>query len=243
MKRTDIVCVLFFLIIIASVSAENVTVTIPRNVSIVCNNASQCYALSDGMVPAFFQGENTNTTLQLSVQYTRELNTTVYVTNYTIEVTNYTIENCSMPAAIDNEGIKNALVTGVTAGLGTSLTETCRTACAEIGKNVAECELRASNALSSQVTAQTEAERYKTELNASQTICDVKMDSLTTSTNSLLRESENTKKPWMILGVLGSLVVLIVLGIVVWNMRPRKTTLGLDASKPMQEGGDQNGNV
>jgi hypothetical protein len=126
---------LLFLVLVGGSFAANVTVSLPGNVTIVCNNASQCAGTAPGTLPFFFTAIDTNTTIPVVLSGTYEQNITI-VQNVTVNLTNHTVEVITQNITVvscnespNTEAISNAVSNNIAAQLQTSLVTTCANAC------------------------------------------------------------------------------------------------------------------
>ena len=129
--------VFLLLTAISSAAAANVTVTLSGNVTIVCNNASQCAGTAPGTLPFFFTAIDTNTTIPVTMTGTYEQNVTIIqnvtlnstTINQTVEVLtqNITVVTCNESA---NAGeISTTVTNNLVAQLQTNLATTCGNSC------------------------------------------------------------------------------------------------------------------
>src|SRR5687767_7889269 len=130
---------LFFLLLlcIGGALAQNVTITQTGNVTIVCNNASQCAGTAPGVLPFFFTAIDTNTTIPVILTASYEQNVTIVQNltfnitqiNQTIEVTTQNITVISSNESPNADAITTAVTNNLAAQLQSSLATTCGNAC------------------------------------------------------------------------------------------------------------------
>lgn len=137
MLGTTVFLSFLVMVCVAGVCAENVTLTLSGNVTMVCNNASQCVGTAPGVLPFFFTALDANTTIPVVMTGSYEQNVTV-VQNVTINVTqsnqtvtvntqNITVVSCN--ESLDAASISTTVTNNIAAQLQTSLVSTCSTAC------------------------------------------------------------------------------------------------------------------
>lgn len=227
MHGKTLIGILLFALLALPVLGENITLSQSQNVSIVCNNASQCVTVVNGQ-PVFFPGADANTTLSVASSFSYEPNvfvvqnvTVINQTNVTVETVNLTVQACNASP------ILNVSTDQIVASLNASLLESCHAACglSDADKNALQNQATQSQNALTVASAQYQAslnatvQNYESRLNISQKDLDV---------------CESETNNWIVMVVILVLILAFWLFINYRNSRPPKVAVG-PVSEPMLE--------
>lgn len=214
------------------VSAENLTAVVKTNVSVNCNNQSQCVIIPQGSAPVFFTANDYNTTISVtgSVSYEPVLvlnNTNVtYVvnsTNYTIITQNVSVMNCTPtpPINLSADEVSRAIAATVSANIGTA----CQAACG-VSENDRNILQTAKSTCDSQLSVSQTA--CQSQLNISNGQYWQLVNTTTTQYEALnetctlrLNNQEDKTNRWIILTII--ILCLLVAAIVMFVYRSTNT--------------------
>jgi hypothetical protein len=222
------ICVIILALLAISVQAENVTVSLQQNLTIQCNNASQCVTIINGN-PVLFSGTEANTTLTLPQVFTYERNVTniqvINVTvsnattfNVTTQVINVT--NCDQvaPAPIINVSTEQ-ITTTITGNLAASIGETCKHAC---DLSSADREQLIIQAKTSQANLDVASEKCNAQLNSS----NIMYQSLNETCTAQVASAKNQTYQWATVVLILMLILAFGVGYFLWQ---GKTPKGISA--------------
>jgi hypothetical protein len=222
---------LLFLLCTTIVLAEVVTVQQPVNVSVQCDNATQCFLLMPGQLPFPFDGHDVNftTTFTHGLTYdntTGTLNITLVqnITTVNVTTTNVTIVSCNTSSITISQDVQNALITGV----ASNISGVCGQAC-----SIAETErLNLKQAI---LDAQSTQAKVETECAAN--IKSIKAD-LESQLNISRQETDTAQTltaPWILIAIMAILTSVTVLVIQWQKSKPQKEVPAGPGAAPIPE--------